>query len=687
MKGRWLAGAALFAAAAVFALRSRGGGAQLRTPPSILLVTIDTLRADRVGAYGGDASLTPNIDALARRGAVFEEALASVPLTLPSHATILSGLEPPHHGVHDNGTYVFPPDRETLATILKGRGHATAAFVGAYVLDRRFGLARGFDVYDDAIERRDAVGSVLESERRGDVVVAAAQAWIERQAAPFFAWVHLYDPHAPYDPPSPHRERLAARPYDGEVAFADDCLGRLVDAARRKAGDRLLVAVLGDHGEGLGDHGEKTHGFFVYQPTIRIPVVVAGPGVPAGVRLAGRARTADVLPTLLALAGIPAPAGLDGADVIGGPRARESYAETVYPRTLGWAPLHSLRVGDLKYIDAPRAELYDLAQDPGEEHDRAAARPDDVARLSAALAAMRSGERTASRSASDPQVAERLRALGYVSGAPAAAAETAALADPKDRIALWHRFEEATWAEARGERVEALRSFRALVAAEPSNATFRRTLAAALRRAGRVRDAAAALGNLEVVAPDDPLAWHEAAVSAAEAGRLDDALRAERRALVLGPELPELHNHLGMLQARAGMAADALVSFERATSIDPNNARAWTNRGNALRALGRRPEATDAYGKALRLAPGDPDAGNGLGVLAVEAGDLDRALELFREVLASNPALHESRINLAVVYARQQRLAEARAELRAVLAARPDRDTAARASAFLRDLS
>ena len=687
MKTRVLVGGLVIVAAMAAVRLWRPTPASPRTPPSILLVTIDTLRADRVGAYGGDASLTPNMNALAGQGAVFEEALASVPLTLPSHATILSGLEPPHHGVHDNGTYVFPGDRETLATLLKGRGYTTAAFIGAYVLDRRFGLARGFDVYDDAIERRETGGSVLESERRGDVVAAAAQAWIEGQGEPFFAWVHLYDPHAPYDPPSPFRERLAGRPYDGEVAFTDECFGRLLNAARRKAGDRLLVAVLADHGEGLGDHGEKTHGFFVYQPTIRIPMIVAGPGVPAGVRLPGRARTADLLPTLLAAAGIPALGGLDGVDVIGGPRTRESYAETVYPRTLGWAPLHSLRVGDLKYIDAPRPELYDLADDPGEQQDLAARRPGDVARLSAALAAMRSAERTAPRAASDPLVAERLRALGYVSGAPAASAETLPLADPKDRVALWHRFEEATWADARGDRVTALDSFRALVAAEPSNATFRRTLAAALRRAGRVRDAAVALGDLEVLAPDDPLAWHEAAVAAAEGGNLEDALRAERRALVLGPDLPELHNHLGILQARAGSASDALVSFERATSIDPNNANAWTNRGNALRALGRRQEAADAYGRAMRLAPGDPDPRNGLGVLAVESGDLDRAATLFREVLAVDPALHDSRLNLAVVYARQKRLAEARAELRAILAARPDRDTAARAAAFLRDLS
>jgi len=683
---RAILAAALVLGAAVLVSWMARRAPEPRAPRSVLLVTIDTLRADRVGAYGGDPALTPNIDALARQGAVFEEALASVPLTLPSHATILSGLEPTHHGVHDNGTYVFPSDRETLATLLKGRGYATGAFVGAYVLDRRFGLARGFDLYDDAIERRTEGVSLLESERRCDRVAAAAGEWVTKQGGPFLAWAHFYDPHAPYDPPAPYRESFPSRAYDGEVAYADACVGTLIDAARRKAGDGLIVAVLADHGEALGAHGESTHGFFLYQPTLRIPMILAGPGVPGGVRLPGLARTADLLPTLLRLLDVPAPPGLDSVDVLGGPRARESYAETVYPQTLGWAPLHSYRIGPLKYVHAPRPELYDLGLDPGEEHDLAATRPAEVARLSAALAAMRRGETTAPRSASDPEVAERLRGLGYVTGPPSTGAAIA-LSDPKDRIGLWHRFEEATWADARGERVKALNAFRALVAEEPANATFRRTHAAALRRAGRARDAAAALGDLEVFAADDPLAWHEAAVVAAEDGRLDDAIRAERRALLLGPELPELHNHLGILLARTGSAVEALASFARAVEIDPNNAPAWTNRGNALRALGRGPEAGVAYATAVRLAPRDPDPRNGLGVLAVEKGDLEGAAALFREVLAENAAFHEARLNLAVVYVRQQRLAEARGELQAILAARPDRETAARAAAFLRDLS
>jgi Flp pilus assembly protein TadD len=378
---------------------------------------------------------------------------------------------------------------------------------------------------------------------------------------------------------------------------------------------------------------------------------------------------------------------IDGMDLLAAGRPRESYAETWYPRSLGWSPLHSYRVGSLKLIDAPRPELYDLSVDPHEQRDLASADPAQVARLREALARARQGETNAARSASDPEVAERLRALGYVTTAPASVSAETALADPKDRIERWQTFEEATWAEGRGDLSSAVAGFRQLVADEPGNATFRRSLAAALRKSGNARAAADALAALETLAPDDPLAWHEAAVSLAEAGKLDEAIRSERRAIALGPGLPELHNHLGILLARDGDVPASLEAFMAATRLDPNNARAWNNQANALRSLGQSARAAEAYRTAARLAPRDPDPKNGLGVLAVESGDLETAGALFREILAANPAFHESRMNLAVVYVRQNRVADARAELRAILGARPDRATAARAAAFLRDIS
>ncbi len=635
---------------------------------SVLLVTIDTLRADRLGAYGYAQARTPNLDALARRGVRFEEALASVPLTLPSHATLLSGLEPPHHGVHDNGTYVFPADRETLASLLKARGYATGAFVAAYVLDRRFGLARGFDHYDDRIERRSEGGSILESERGCDAVVQAAHSWMRQQKGPFLAWLHFYEPHAPYDPPPPYRQASLGQPYDGEVAHADACVGQALAAAEAQAAGRLVVAVIGDHGEGLGDHGERSHGFFLYQSTLRVPFLLAGPGVKPEVR-PGLARTADLVPTLLGLvaalrAKLPR---FDGDDLLTGPSRGEAYAETIYPQTLGWAPLHAFRSGSLKLIEAPRPELFDLTADPAERQDLSRQRPRDVERLRAALGALRRGERD-SAAAADAEVAERLRALGYVSASVGGTALGSGK-DPKDALPLWTAFEDSLWADARGDRAATIRGLQALLAQEPENGVFRRSLSTALRKSGRSAEA------LMVLGPDadrDPVAAHERAVALAELGRVAEAIVAERKAIALNPLLPEPQNHLGVLEARRGRPREALVAFERALELDPNNAQAWCNQANALNGLGRRAEAERAYRMALRLAPRSVDAQNGLGVQAVEAGDLSTAARLFRQVLEIQPAHPDAALNLAFVEAQSGQPAAARARLIALLRTKPE---------------
>jgi choline-sulfatase len=650
-------------------------------PPSILLVTIDTLRADRVGAYGAAPGSTPTLDALAAEGVVMEDAWASVPLTLPSHATILSGLEPPHHGVHDNGTYVFPPEPPTLATLLAARGYATAAFVGAYVLDRRFGLARGFAHYDDAIERVATGSSVLESERRAEAVAAAAEAWIRAQAGPFLAWVHLYDPHAPYDPPPPFRDRFAGRPYEGEIAYTDASVARVLEAARARAGDRLLVVLTADHGEGLGEHGERTHGFFIYGATLRVPLILAGAGVPRGERRPGPARTVDILPTLLARAGVPVPPGLPGADLLEGPRPREAYAETLYPQTLGWAPLRAFRAGSLRLIDAPRPELFDLSDDPGETRNRIAERPQEAQRLREALRTLRASERQAATGPTDAESAERLRALGYVTGA-APEGDASGARDPKDALPLWQRLEEANWAAARGDDAAAASALRALVAEEPGNVAFRRALSASLRRLGRAREAADLLGG----AATDATAWHERALALAEAGQIDEAIRSDDRARALNPLLPEVHNHLGVLQARKGRPDEALRAFDEAVRLDPNNVRAHTNRANALRALGRTAEAREAYSAAIRLAAQDVDALNGLGVLAVQSGAPDEAARIFRGVLERDPMHAEARLNLAVAESRAGRPDAARAELEKILSGPGARDVKDRARRFLHDL-
>jgi len=657
--------AVALAVALAVACRTGDPAAPPQPPRSLLLVTIDTLRADRVGVYGSRDGATPNLDALATRGVVFEEARASTPLTLPSHSTILSGLEPLRHLVRNNGSSAFPEDVETLATRLKGAGHATGAFVGAYVLDRRFGLDRGFDRYDDQIARVYLGGSLLQSERPCEEVAESARAWLDSGGGPFFAWVHFFDPHAPYDPPEPLRTRFAGRPYEGEVARADACLLPLLEGAERRADGRLVIAVTSDHGEGLGDHGEATHGFFIYESTLRVPLVIAGDGVPRGERRAGLARTVDLLPTLLGRLGLPQAAGLDGQDLFAGPAPDEAYAETVYPEGFGWAPLRALRRGALKLVEAPRPELYDLAADPQESRDLASERAPDIERLRAALLTLRQGERTAAPRVIDPAVAQRLRALGYVSG-PATAAKGEARKDPKDALPLWQQFEQATWAEIRGEREKALQGFRALVAHDPDNVTLRRALALALRRAGRAGEAVQALADLEKTAPGDAAAWHDLAAALSETGDSDGAIRAEQRATALNPMLPEPFNHLGRLLAQRGRLAEALRAFDRATALDPTGAQARANRADVLLALGRAEEAAADFRRAAELDPRSPDPPNGLGVLEAGQGRFDAAAAAFEQALTLDGGHQEARLNLALVEAQRGNRARARALASAV---------------------
>ncbi|HET9300886.1 MAG TPA: sulfatase, partial [Candidatus Polarisedimenticolaceae bacterium] len=320
-------------------------------PVNVVLITMDTVRADHLGCYGGSAA-TPKLDALARAGARFDQATAAAPLTLPSHATILSGLLPPAHGLRNNGGGALPGTVETLATRLSSAGYRTGAFVGAFVLDHRFGLGRGFDVYDDAITRGDRVADALEAERPGNVVVDRALEWLARDPGgkPFFLWVHLYDAHAPYAPPSPYREQYAGRLYDGEIAFVDAQVGRILAAV----GPGALVAVVADHGEALGDHGEETHGLLLYQPTLRVPLLVQGPGIRAGTVVERAVGLADLAPTLASLAGTSLKA--DGRDLSAALRSGEEppsadvYSETEYPRLFGWAGMAALRRGARKHI-------------------------------------------------------------------------------------------------------------------------------------------------------------------------------------------------------------------------------------------------------------------------------------------------------------------------------------------------
>lgn len=649
--------------------------------PNLLLVTVDTVRADHLGSYGYRDAVTPSLDRLAKEGVRFDAASSTVPLTLPSHATVLTGLLPLHHGLRNNGAGALPAGTATLATLLsglpEGDRYRTAAFVGAFVLDGRFGLKPGFEVYDDEIPRDPKAGVSLEAERPGREVVDRALAWLRKEGErqdgrPFFLWVHLYDAHAPYSPPPAWAARHPGRPYDGEISEVDEQIGRLLaELDQRGLAGRTVVAVAGDHGESLGEHGELTHGLLLYEPTLHVPLIVRAPG-----RLSPRAVRApvslvDLAPTLAGLLGKtfagPNVQPRDGrdlsADLLAGrePEASEVYAESQYPAIFGWSPLAALRRRDLKYISAPKPELYDLGKDPKETTnllDRGPAGPAGQAGAGTGFAArlteIEAGAVAAPHPAADAETRAKLASLGYATGGarPAAAAAGSGSKagpgiDPKTMVDLFQRFERANDRLQDGDSA-ALAEMEALVAADPANPIFRGKLAEAWRNRRDFAKAVPLYRQAAEAAPADPDAWYNLAAALQEAGQLPAARGAIERGLKLDATRPEAHNTLGIVEMGEGKLALARQEFEQAVQLDPRNARALNNLGNVLKAIGKLDDAEHAYQRSAALAPRYAEPLNGLGTLEVERDRPRAALPYFERALALAPGYHEVRLNRAI---------------------------------------
>lgn len=644
---------------------------------NLLLVTLDTLRADRLGCYGRANAETPALDGLAARGVRFDQAQSAVPLTLPSHATILSGLLPPRHGLRENGRGTLPADVATLATRLSAAGYRTGAFVGAFVLDHRYGLARGFDRYDDEVPRR---GSALEAERPGSQVVDRALAWLGEAATttgdaaagsaskkPFFAWVHLYDAHAPYEPPEPFRSHHPGDPYGGEVAAVDAQVARLLAALERR-GDaaRTLVVVAGDHGESLGEHGEPTHGLLLYQGTLRVPLLLSAPRVIAPRVVRQPVGLADLAPTVAALLGQPlqppdAAMPLDGRDLSGAllagnePSPADLYAETRYPATFGWSPLVALRRQQLKYVAATTAtpagsaELYDLATDPTESRDLRAERRRDAATLAQALAALDTQlaqhQREAAPAAADAESRARLQALGYV--APAGTSRGGER-QPKDAVHLFRAFEAAHAAEQQGELAAAAALLKPLLAEDPGNPVFRMSYARTLRDQGRFEAALPYYREAAALAPTDPQVWYELATTLQQAGRVAEARAAFEETLRHDPGRPQAHNALAVALANDGKLAEARQHLQAALAADERDPQIWNNLGNVERGLGRADQAAGAYERAIALDPLYPDPVNGMGALEVSRQRPAAAVPWFDRAIALAPGQHEARLNRGI---------------------------------------
>jgi arylsulfatase A-like enzyme/Flp pilus assembly protein TadD len=628
--------------------------ARLRPAPgdlSVVLVTLDTTRADRLGCYGFSGVETPHLDALARQGVVFDNATATAPLTFPSHSSIFTGLIPPHHGARDNGGFFLDDAQTTLAERLKAAGYATGAFIGAWVLESRWGLAQGFDEYSDRFElSKYRVVSLGTVQKPGDEVMDGALRWLDsvRQRR-FFAWIHLYDPHAPYEAPEPFASRYSGQPYLAEIAYTDKVVGRLTGWLESQGLlDRTIVVVTGDHGESLGEHGEASHAYFIYGSTMHVPLIVRTPWGLTG-RSRAQVSTVDIMPTVLDLAGLAPPEGVDGRSLArslldpAAPIGHLAYSETYFPRYhYGWQHLRSLRDDRYTYVEAPRPELYDRAEDPGETRNvfKAYSQRAEGLRLRLEEMSRAKGPGVPQRQQLDPETLQRLAALGYV-GNVIDVDPDAVLPDPKDKLPLFEAMNAAKALAQSGDYERAVARMRTVVSEDPKIMDAHLTMGNWLARLRRGDEAAAAFKQALSLKPDDEIALGNLA-------------------------------HLYLSRGRRQDALDALEVFRTALRANPRNPQSWYQLATLYLDTNQLAAAQSAFEDALAANPKMGAAYNGLGVLAFNRGDLDAAEALVRKGLGLEPRLRTAEYNLGRIREARGDAAGAEARYREELATYPD---------------
>jgi arylsulfatase A-like enzyme/Flp pilus assembly protein TadD len=632
----------------------------------VLLISVDTLRSDHLPAYGYRGVATPAVDALRRDSILFARAYSHAPLTLPSHATLFSGLPPPQNGVRDNYGFPLANGIPTLAQWLSQAGYATGASISSSVLEKSTGIARGFDFYDDSVGSAD--------KRDGEIAESALTRWIsDRRDQPFFAFLHLYEPHTPYEPPDPYRTRYA-NPYDGEIARADEIVGSFL-AKLKEWGlyDPALIIFLSDHGEGLGDHGEAEHGVFLYREAIQVPLLIKLPrGKRAGETVEEVAGLTDVFPTVSGALGLAPPPALPGKDWSrsAAPAERRIYSETLYPRLrLGWSDLASLTDRSYQYIEAPRPELYDLRTDPAERNNLAPQLGAEFRRLRlemATLARSPAGAQTA-----DPERAKKLASLGYLTGSAAASGP---LPDPKDRIGTLGLQTTIGRLFAQKKYPELIQACREFLAANPANIEISRMLADAQEKTGDRKGAIATLrqgleNSAATAAPDRRTeARQRLAYLLVQEGRTAEALALGDAGDYTDPAVL---NALGAAQAQAGELARARALFERALSLDPNDPVSNRNLGTVLLRLNEIGPARDRLEQAVRLDASSAPAWASLGSARARQSDEAGAAAAWQKAVDLDPSQYEALYNLAIAAGRRGDVALARSALKRFVSQAP----------------
>lgn len=681
--------------------------------PNVLLVTFDTVRADHVGCYGNPKGLTPTVDHLASQGIVFRQCTSPAPITLPTHASILTGLDPIHHKVRNNGSYRLMPEYQTLATILHGSGYDTAAFVSAQVLNSQYGLARGFDVYDDTVSESDSGLSSEIAERNATDTTDAVLKWLTHRSGdrPFFLWVHYFDPHMAYNPPPYWRERFPDDPYSGEIAYADSELGRIIEQIRL---DSTFVVFTADHGESLGEHGELTHAFFAYDSTLHVPLVLVFPdGRFKGTERSEQVSLVDIAPTVLNHLDVPLPADMDGVDLLSEHTTEEPryvYFETAYPLSFDWSPLVGFRSIEWKFIKAPRPELYYLSDDPGELSNVFADHPDVVAPLERKLIQMKALESFAeedSKKTLNADEREMLASLGYVGDSGGSVvSDTLKLPDPKDMLGDYLKFLHAKQDFFSNNHDAAMRGFTQLIETQPNLLQPRFMLGRTLEQLGNYGEAIEVYEKAIGLHPLDPSLWYalastcnkagmsERAIAVCEdglktvpneaslfdqmglahklIGNLDKAVGFGEKAVKLRPDSPEYLNNLAASYLGAGKLPKAEKVLNKAVEINSEFSEAWHNLGVLYQKRKDYPAAEKSLRRAVQISESNLDAWIQLAKTLLYLENSDEALTVAQRILALQPQSAEAHYFMSVAFRQKSNAIEAERALKRYLQLVPD---------------
>jgi arylsulfatase A-like enzyme/Flp pilus assembly protein TadD len=593
--------------------------------PNVVVITVDTLRADHLGCYGYKQIKTPNIDALAADGARFDHAYTPVPVTLPAHSVIFTGTYPMLSGMHDFSANKLSPEQPTLASVLKEHGYTTGAVIGSAVLDRRFGLDHGFDFYYDHFDfSRLQESNLEEMERPGNVVADTALDWLAKNyQTRFFLWMHLYDPHYPYRPPAPYSEQYASHLYDGEIAFADAQVGRLIHFLKEKGlYQNAIIILAGDHGESLGEHGEKTHGFFIYNATLHVPLIIHLPGahLPAKVSkpISDPVSLADIVPTLLHILNLDMPAQVQGQNLLPllsgkkGPEPRSLYSETFLPRLhFNWSELRGVETTNYHFIDAPKPELYDLSKDPGETQNllsqKKAVADEMRLKLATLIRDYSAGRELAEKTGLDPALMERLKSLGYAgfSGGGNPTVSNRNLPDPKDRIQVYELISDAMSESQHGEYAQSTEKLNAALKTEPDSVAVHYLLGLNYYRMRDYQNSVEHLRKVLQLSPDYALAAFHLGLAYARTGQFDDAIATFKRTLELDSTNFSAAYDLGQSYLQKNMTNEAAAAFRQSVTIADTYAPGHRALGELLLSQGQVDEALAELRKAAALVPGD----------------------------------------------------------------------------------